>query len=300
MRKDCRLTIVLLVVAPFLGCSGYRLISSEIPSIGKRGHDSSTVDLDSVKIESTRSPQILSSIDALKKARKVVLHNIANAETIAFKESNALLREGTQSTSTAYGRQTTDGAIVPLGETIGRGVVLDGTVANHTQGELKRTNQPLDVAIEGDGFFPLTDPAGGTIYTRNGQFTRNADGQIVFTSSSKSLHLEPAIIIPATATTISITSDGTVSYIEPPATLAVVAGQIQLAKFANPTGLQPIGKGLYSESAASGSATLLTPGQTGAGTLVQATLEASNVNLEAQLRLLKRIDQQLKVLRAAR
>lgn len=206
-----------------------------------------------------------------------VANNLANAGTSAFKRTQVNFEDVFYEHLKVPGSQDAAGTLTPLGIGVGLGARVASTAVDHRQGGLLRTGQPLDVAIEGEGFFQVTDPTGGTFYTRAGTFTRNADGQIVMSSANRGRLLDPPITIPPTATTISITSDGTVSYIEPPQATPVPAGQIQLAKFSNPQGLVQVGENLFGESAASGDANLLTPGQQGAGTLVQATLETSNV-----------------------
>jgi flagellar basal-body rod protein FlgG len=150
----------------------------------------------------------------------------------------------------------------------------------YTQGEVENTGRSLDVAIQGDGFFPVNIPNVGTRYTRDGSLRVNATGNLV-TSSGYSL--EPAITIPTDASSVTIGSDGSVSVIQGSASASTVVGTIQLARFSNPSGLSSEGGNLLAETPASGSATLGTAGQAGYGTIEQGFLERSNVQMVTEL-----------------
>ena len=150
----------------------------------------------------------------------------------------------------------------------------------YTQGSLSQTGNPLDLAIEGRGFFQIQMPDGGTTYTRDGSFQLNPQGALV---TSSGYALQPGITVPDGTQSISIGKDGTVSarVLGQPAPVQV--GQLQLADFINPAGLEPLGENLLAESAASGAPQAGTPGQNGLGTTFQGALESSNVNVVEEL-----------------
>ena len=149
-----------------------------------------------------------------------------------------------------------------------------------TQGNLQKTDNALDLAAQGSGFFQILLPDGTTGYTRDGSFQKDNQGQIV---TSDGYPLQPNITIPATALSVSIGTDGTVSVTQPGTAAATQIGSIQLATFINPAGLQSIGQNLFLETAASGTPTPNTPGTNGAGTVNQGYVETSNVNVAEEL-----------------
>lgn len=148
------------------------------------------------------------------------------------------------------------------------------------QGNIVKTDNKLDIAIQGKGFFQILMPDGSTAYTRDGSFKINAQGQLVTASGYT---LQPAITIPTNAQSVSIGEDGVVTVTVPGSATPTTVGNIQLSSFVNPAGLQPIGQNLFKESASSGTAQAGTPGQTGLGTLAQGFLESSNVNVVEEL-----------------
>ena len=148
------------------------------------------------------------------------------------------------------------------------------------EGELVNTGRDLDLAIEGDGFFQITMPGGDTRYTRDGSFRLNSDGQMV---NASGYYLDPSVTIPSDTLKVNIGSDGTVSVLQPGASAPTSVGNITLARFPNPAGLSSEGRNLYSETAASGTATVGTPGASGCGTLQQKFLEKSNVQMVQEL-----------------
>jgi flagellar basal-body rod protein FlgG len=206
----------------------------------------------------------------------VTANNIANVSTNGFKKGRAEFADLMYQTLRPAGAPTGNGANAPSGTEIGLGTRLVSTARDLGQGELHQTNGPLDLAIEGKGYLPITLPNGTTGYTRNGALQLSAEGRIV-TSDGNSVAGD--ITVPPDATAVTIAADGTVS-----ATLAGQAqpaelGKIQIATFANPAGLAAQGATLFTETAASGAAVLGTPGENGAGNLRQGMLEVSNVNV---------------------
>jgi flagellar basal-body rod protein FlgG len=149
-----------------------------------------------------------------------------------------------------------------------------------TQGNLLQTTNPLDLAVHGRGFFQVQKPDGTLAYTRDGSFQIDAQGQVVTASGYA---LDPAITIPPNVQTVTIGSDGIVSVLAAGASAPSQVGNIQLADFVNPAGLQSLGENLYVETAASGSPQTGTPGLTGLGTLVQGSIESSNVNVVEEM-----------------
>lgn len=209
---------------------------------------------------------------------ETIANNLANAGTTAYKRTRANFQDLYYQYIKAPGSQDAGGQITSIGLGVGLGARVSGTEVDHTQGNFLTTGQPLDVAISGQGFFRIQDPTlGQPLYTRAGNFTVNANGQIIVASSDRGRTLDPAITVPQGATNISITADGVVSALIPPNTTTTQLGQIQLANFINPQGLLQLGENLYGQTTASGTAILSTPGQNGTGQLRQGILEASNV-----------------------
>jgi flagellar basal-body rod protein FlgG len=173
----------------------------------------------------------------------------------------------------AAGSQT----IVPSGLQLGLGVRPAGNTVIQTQGSFTETDNPLDLVISGKGFFQIQLPSGQTAYTRDGNFQLNATGTVVDDNGNP---LQPQITIPAQAQGISIAADGTVSYSQPGTNASQTAGQIQLANFANPGGLNSVGNNLFMPTDASGDPVVGSPGGAdGVGTLQQGYLESSNVSV---------------------
>jgi flagellar basal-body rod protein FlgG len=206
-----------------------------------------------------------------------IANNLANASTVGFKARRAqfqdLLYQNYVQPGAAAGAQT----VVPSGLQIGLGTRTASNEISFAQGDFSATNNPLDMVIQGRGFFQVRRPDGVLAYTRAGQFQLNKDGQVVTSNGDT---LEPAITIPAQAQAITIATDGTVSYTQPGQTASQQAGQIQLANFANPAGLNSLGQNLFTPTDASGDPTVGLPGgQEGAGTLLQGYIEGSNVSV---------------------
>ncbi|MGJ7520448.1 flagellar basal-body rod protein FlgG [Variovorax sp. LT1P1] len=219
-------------------------------------------------------------LDAQQTQLDVVSNNLANVGTTGFKRSRAVFEDLMYQNMRQVGGQTSDQTRLPSGLQLGTGVRVVATERLHSQGNLTKTDNPKDVAINGGGFFQVLMPDGTTSYTRDGSFQTDAEGQLVTASG---FQIQPQITIPADATSITVARDGTVSVTQAGATATVQVGQLQLATFLNPTGLQSVGENLYSETDASGAANVVVPGLEGAGILTQGYVEASNVNVVEEL-----------------
>lgn len=206
-----------------------------------------------------------------------IAHNLANANTTGFKtrrtQFHDLLYQNMVQPGAAAGTQT----VVPTGLQIGLGSRPVANEVLFTQGSFALTNNPLDIVIEGRGFFQVRRPTGEIAYSRAGNFHLDRDGNIVTSDGNP---IEPQITIPPQAQGTHIAADGTVSYTLPGQAAAQVAGQIQIANFVNPAGLNSIGSNLFLPTDASGEPTVSIPGgQEGVGTLMQGYLEQSNVSI---------------------
>jgi flagellar basal-body rod protein FlgG len=206
-----------------------------------------------------------------------IANNLANANTTGYKARRAqfedLLYQSVSQPGAAAGQQT----VVPTGLQVGLGTRTASNEIIFSQGSFSETDNPLDLVIQGRGFFQVRLPSGQLAYTRAGSFNLDRDGNIVTADGNP---LEPAITIPADAQQITIAQDGTVSYTVPNQTAAQQAGQIQLANFQNPAGLNGLGNNLYSPTDASGDPTVGVPGgQEGLGTVMQGYIEQSNVSV---------------------
>jgi flagellar basal-body rod protein FlgG len=210
----------------------------------------------------------------------VISNNIANVSTNGFKKSRAVFQDLIYQTIRQQGGQTSQQTQVSNGLQLGSGVQPVSTARIFTQGALQQTDNSLDMAISGDGFFQILMPDGTTAYTRDGSFQKDNQGQI---TTADGYPLQPAITIPSDAETITIGTDGTVSITQAGSTASTQIGSIQLATFVNPGGLQSMGENLYLETASSGTATANTPGSNGAGTIKQNYVEASNVDVAEEL-----------------
>jgi flagellar basal-body rod protein FlgG len=206
-----------------------------------------------------------------------IANNLANASTVGYKSRRAqfqdLMYQNVLAPGTAAGQQTT----VPTGLQLGLGTHASANEIVFTEGSFTQTDNPLDMVIQGNGFFQVLQPSGELAYTRAGQFQFDKDGNMV---TSSGMALQPQITIPADAQAVTIASDGTVTYTLPNQTAAQQAGQIQLANFQNPAGLNSIGNSLYTPTDASGEPTVGSPGgPQGMGQLLQGYVEQSNVSV---------------------
>lgn len=206
-----------------------------------------------------------------------IANNLANANTNGFKmrrtQFQDLLYQSYIQPGAAAGSQT----VVPSGLQIGLGTRPASNEIIFSQGVFQRTENPLDMVIQGKGFFQIRLPDGSLAYTRDGGFQLDRDGNMVTATGNA---IEPQITIPSAAQSVTIAGDGTVSYTQPGQSAAQVAGQIQLALFPNPAGLNSIGQNLFQPTDASGDAAVANPGgQEGLGTLMQGYVEGSNVSV---------------------
>ena len=218
-------------------------------------------------------------LDAQQTRMNVISNNLANVNTTGFKRDRAVFEDLLYQNVRQAGGQTDATSQAPTGLMLGTGVRVVATEKMHGQGNMVNSQNPLDVAIAGEGFFQIAQADGTIAYSRDGNFKLSSSGQLV---TSNGALLQPAITVPTTASSITIGRDGTVS-IELAAGGQQVLGQLQIARFVNPSGLQSIGQNLMKETPASGTPQVLKPGQTGAGTLMQGTLEASNVNVVEEM-----------------
>lgn len=220
---------------------------------------------------------------AMETKLDVVANNLANMETTAFKRDRANFEDLIYRHEQYPGAQDSAGQYTPTGTQIGLGVRTQSTQTEFTQGPIKQTGQELDVAIEGKGFFQVTNPDGMIVYTRAGNFSKNANGNLVTGSASDGRLLEPPIVIPPDAQAVTITPEGIVSVQQQGSNQMTQVGQIQMASFINPQGLLKLGENLYRETDASGAPTISNPGQNGIGLLQQNMLESSNVEPVTEL-----------------
>ena len=204
-----------------------------------------------------------------------ISNNLANVSTTGFKRDRAEFQDLLYQIKRQPGAQSTQDSELPSGLQVGTGVRIVGTQKNFTAGSLQTTEQPLDMAIDGRGFFQILQPDGTTSYTRDGTFHLDSNGQIV---NASGFALQPAIVIPNDAQTFTVGRDGTVSITVAGNPAAQVIGNLQTADFINPAGLQAVGNNLFLETAASGAPQVGTPGLAGFGTTLQNTLETSNVS----------------------
>ncbi len=209
-----------------------------------------------------------------------IANNLANASTTGFKRSRAVFADLLYQNLAQVGAQSSQDTQLPSGLNVGTGVRTVATEKLFTQGNIVQTGNALDVAIQGRGFLQVLMPDGSIAYTRDGTIQMDAQGQLV---TSMGYPIEPSITIPENARSVTIGSDGTVSVVLPGNSAPTQVGNIQLADFVNPTGLQAIGDNLFLESGASGAPQTGTPGLNGLGTLIQGSLESSNVNTVEEL-----------------
>ena len=219
-------------------------------------------------------------LDAQQTEMAVISNNLANVNTTGFKQDRAVFEDLLYQNQTQAGADTSQTTQSPSGMSIGTGVQVVSTEKDYSQGSLTQTGNPLDIAIQGQGFFQIQMPDGTTAYTRDGTFQTNAQGQLV---TSSGYLVQPGITIPQGAQSVTIGSDGTVSVTLAGQSAPTQVGQIQLANFINPPGLQPIGQNLLVQSAASGSPQTGSPATNGLGSLSQGELESSNVNVVEEL-----------------
>ncbi len=214
----------------------------------------------------------------------VVSHNIANVNTVGFKQSRANFEDLIYQNLKDPGVLSADGNRVPSGIQIGLGVRVSDVSKSFSQGSLKKTERNLDVAIEGDGFFKIELPGGGEAYTRAGNFQIDNEGYLV---TSEGYKVQPNIQItaPETLISISISPNGKVNLVRNEGGQQTVeeAGDIKLYRFINPSGLKALGQNLFVQTEASGEAVEGDPNTDGYGRLLQGFLESSNVNIVEEM-----------------
>ena len=206
-----------------------------------------------------------------------IANNLANANTTGFKMRRAQFQDLLYQTMSQPGAAAAQQTVVPVGLQLGLGTKAASNEIIFTQGNFSQTGNPLDVVIQGNGFFQIQMPTGQIAYTRAGSFQFDKTGIVVDSNGNP---LQPTITIPSTAQSVTIAQDGTVSYTQAGQAAAQQAGQIQLALFQNPAGLNSIGNNLYLPTDASGTPIVANPGgQEGLGTLQQGFTEQSNVSI---------------------
>lgn len=210
----------------------------------------------------------------------VIANNLANVNTTGFKADRAMFEDLLYQRIVQAGAQSDVNSQNPTGMMLGTGTRVVSTEKIHRQGNMIATENALDVAIAGDGFLSVQQADGTIAYTRDGALKLSNEGSLVTASGEAII---PAITVPADAASITIGRDGTVSAEIANGGGAVQVGQLQLSRFVNNAGLQPIGRNLYQETSASGAAIVGIPGAQGAGMLMQGSLEASNVNIVEEM-----------------
>jgi flagellar basal-body rod protein FlgG len=208
-----------------------------------------------------------------------IANNLANANTTGYKTQNAQFEDLLYQNQRAAGPNA-DGNVTPTMTQIGSGVRVIATTRSFSQGTLQQTSNPLDIAIQGQGFFSVLQPTGEMAYTRAGSFQLDAQRRV---TTSDGLPLEPPITIPADATAITIAADGTVSATQPGGHAPTTVGRIQLTTFPNPNGLSSEGQNLLAATASSGEPISGAPALEGRGTLLQGSIEGSNVDVVDQM-----------------
>lgn len=209
-----------------------------------------------------------------------ISHNLANVSTNGFKKSHAVFEDLMYQNLRQSGAASSEQTTLPTGLQLGLGTRAVASSRNFSQGNLQQTTNPLDVAVRGNGFFEIQLPDGTTGYSRDGSFQVSSQGQLV---TNNGYTVNPGITIPTNAQSVTIAADGTVSVVTAGQAVPQSVGQIQLANFINPAGLEPKGQNLFAETAASGAPTTGTPGVNGLGALTQGFVETSNVNVVEEL-----------------
>ncbi|MCX7170374.1 MAG: flagellar basal-body rod protein FlgG [Proteobacteria bacterium] len=219
-------------------------------------------------------------LDAQQTQLDVISNNLANVSTNGFKRARAVFEDLLYQTLRQPGAQSSQQTTIPSGLQLGTGVKPVATEKIFTQGSLTQTSNPLDIAINGQGFFQIQMPDGTLSYTRDGSFQKDSTGLVV---TSSGYPLSPALTIPANAVSVTVGRDGVVSVLQAGTTAPTQIGTIQLAGFVNSGGLQSTGENLFVETASSGTPTPNTPGTNGTGLLNQGYVETSNVNVAEEL-----------------
>jgi len=209
-----------------------------------------------------------------------IANNLANVGTNGYKRGGVVFEDLMYDSLRQAGAASSDQTQLPTGLQVGLGARVSASTRNFSQGNLQQTGNNLDLAIRGQGFFQIQLPDGTTAYTRDGSFQLDPNGQMVTANGHP---LQPGITIPPNAQNVTIAADGTVNVTLPTQATPQSVGQIQLASFINPGGLDPRGQNLYAETAASGTPTTGAAGTDGRGDLMQGHVEGSNVNVVEEL-----------------
>jgi flagellar basal-body rod protein FlgG len=209
-----------------------------------------------------------------------ISNNLANVATSGYKRAHAQFEDLIYQNLRQSGAASSDQTQLPTGLQVGLGTRAVATARNFSQGNLQQSGGNLDVAIKGNGFFQIQLPDGGTAYTRDGSFQMDSQGQLV---TNNGYLVQPGITIPANAQSVTVAADGTVTVGLPGQATPQSVGQLQLASFVNPGGLDPMGSNLFAETASSGTPSNASPGSSGLGSLQQGFLETSNVNVVEEL-----------------
>jgi len=219
-------------------------------------------------------------LEAQDIALATISNNMANASTTGYKKDRAVFEDLLYQIQRQPGAQSSQNTILPSGLQLGTGVRTVGTQKIFTQGDLQVTEQPLDLAVNGRGFFQISMPDGNIAYTRDGTFHINNEGTIV---NANGYALEPQIEVPEQTKTITIGKDGIVTMVSAGETDPVEAGVIETVDFVNPAGLQSIGNNLFLSTVASGEAQNGTPSLDGFGSIIQGALENSNIKIVEEM-----------------
>ncbi|HEC17338.1 MAG TPA: flagellar basal-body rod protein FlgG [Sedimenticola sp.] len=219
-------------------------------------------------------------LDAQQTRMSVIANNLANVNTTGFKRDRAKFEDLIYQNIRQVGAQSSQNTQLPSGLALGTGVRTVATEKMYTQGNITQTGNSLDIAIQGRGMLQILHPDGSIVYTRDGSFSISNTGEIV---NANGYTLDPSVTVPANTLSVTIGSDGIVSALVSGSTAPTQIGAIQLADFINPAGLEAIGGNLFRETVASGSPTTADPGTDGLGTLIQGSLESSNVNVVEEL-----------------
>ncbi|MCU7851668.1 MAG: flagellar basal-body rod protein FlgG [Candidatus Thiodiazotropha sp. (ex Monitilora ramsayi)] len=219
-------------------------------------------------------------LDAQQTNMSVIANNLANVNTTGFKRDRPVFNDLIYQNLRQVGAQSSENTELPSGLMLGTGVKVVATQKEHSQGNIVQTGNSLDVAIQGKGYFQVLHPDGNIVYSRDGTFSLTADGIIV---TPNGYELQPAMTVPSDSTSMTIGSDGVVSVLQSGSTTPTQIGQVELAYFVNPQGLEPIGDNLFRETNASGGVNTAIPGSDSTGTLIQGALESSNVNVVEEL-----------------
>ncbi|MEJ2046140.1 MAG: flagellar basal-body rod protein FlgG [Reinekea sp.] len=219
-------------------------------------------------------------LEAQDIALATISNNLANASSTGFKKERAVFEDLIYQVQRQPGAQSSQNTQLPSGLQLGTGVRTVGTQKQFTQGDLNTTEQPLDMAINGRGFFQILMPDGNIAYTRDGTFHLDAEGNIV---TANGYLLEPNITVPDQTTTVTVGRDGIVTAVSAGETDPQEIGNIDLVDFVNPAGLQAVGNNLYLETAASGTPAEGVASLDGFGSIIQGALETSNVTIVEEM-----------------